>query len=1031
MRTKFAFLSALFLLFVGQVVFAQVTGTVTDDYGPVADAEVTVRGGDAAAFTDGDGVFTIDAKVGDILVVTDMYGVSQEFKVNRPNMGTLKMNVEDIGEIVVYGGYDITTTKKETMGAMTTISEETFENRATSSFLNSIQGHAPGVVIQSNSGSPGSAQIDVLIRGYGSINASTDPLIVIDGIVIGAAQFRNLNQQDFESVTILRDAHATAIYGNRGANGVIVITTKKGKAGIPLSIEFSSMYGVFTLPKHNYNMANAKEMLTLQHRKGVGFGSTLTEDEIENWDGPNTNWRDVFFRQGINQSYNLSLRQGSDSFRSYFSLGYNKVDGLIPTTDFQRFNIRANVSGNSENHRFKYEGIVSAAYSKRHELDSETNSAIGNNVIQNPLFGSVLGMPYMAPFTGNGKDLWDAIGGTLSGGNYAYVLQSVMFPGELPNRRTESSILSSFAASYELTDGLTLRNKTGIDYKHSQRLFARAPYSFLALAVAVPADLDYPGFEDHDNIQDLTLSNVLSLNYDKSFGLHRIQLGVYAEYVKAHYRRDYIRKTGLIERTWSFGSGNGWAPVDLDKNLYIPTVAGYKIDAGSFSYFATADYEYDQRYGIAGTIRRDATNKFRADKQWGTFWSAAARWVLSEEEFLRGSSFVNLLKLRGSYGVTGNQILSQPGYGTNPLFLDNSLAWDYNTAAGRGYLSSVGYYPLIGNLDLGWEETHQANIGLDFTFFNNRLEGNIDVYQKTTKKLYTDIILSGGVGALDPDELSPTYLLPTYYINGNNGELVNKGIEVALRYKLIKKTDFDLTVWANTAYNKNTITSITNEIINPGSSVLANEHSVYEWYMIPHVGVDPDTGQWLYKDIDGNIVDYTGIDPERDSRFTGKSFLPKWNGGFGFSANYKGWYLDANFSYQADFYKFDNLLAWLEDHTAASDMNLSADLLNAWTPENPNTDMASLTANNVYDWDSDRLLYDASFIRFRSATLGYNLPQRWLEGTALKGVNIFVQGENLLIWTKWKGFDPEGVKTTSLGQYPNPRSFSFGVNVEF
>src|SRR5690606_22414498 len=196
---------------------------------------------------------------------------------------------------------------------------------------------------------------------------------------------------------VLRDAHATAIYSNIGANGVIVVTTKKGKSGVPLSIEFSSMYGVFTLPEHDYNLANAQQMLTLQNIKGVGYGATLTEDEIANWNGPNTDWRDVFFRQGISQNYNLAMRQGSENFRSYYSVGYNKVEGLIPTTDFQRFNARANIAGNSDNRRFNYEGIVSVAYSKRHELDSETNSGISNNVIQNPLFGSVLGMPYMAP----------------------------------------------------------------------------------------------------------------------------------------------------------------------------------------------------------------------------------------------------------------------------------------------------------------------------------------------------------------------------------------------------------------------------------------------------------------------------------------------------------------------------------------------------------------------------------------------------------------------------------------------------------
>lgn len=1014
MRTKFAFLSALFLLFAGQIVFAQVTGKVVDDFGPVADAEVTVRGGDASATTNEDGAFSIDAKVGDVLVITDIMGATKDFKISKNNMGTLNIAALVLDEVVVVGGYDITKTKKEDMGASTTVSEETFENRATSSFLNSIQGHVPGVVIQSNSGSPGSGQIDVLIRGFGSINASTDPLIVVDGIVIGSAQFRNLNQEDFESVTILRDAHATAIYGNRGANGVIVVTTKKGKSGVPLSVGLSTMYGIFTIPKDHYNMANAKELLTLQHRKGIGFGSTLTEDQIANWDGPDTDWRDVFFKQGVTQKYNVNMRQGSDNFRSYYSLSYDKVEGLIPTTDFQRFTTRANLAGNSSNHRFNYEGILAVAYSKRHELDSETNSGISNNVIQNPLFGAILGMPYLAPFQGNGRDLFNTIGTTLGGGNYAYVLQSVMFPGELPNRRTETGVLGSFSASYELTDGLTLRNKTGIDYKHSQRLFARAPYSFLALAVVAGNGLKYPGFEFHSNVQDLTLSNVASLNYDKTFGAHRIQLGAYTEYVKVHYRTTSLRQNGLIERTWSFGSGNGWAPRDGDN--YIPQITASKIDAGSLSYFGTADYEYDKRYGVGATIRRDATNKFRADKKWGTFWSAAGRWVISEEEFMKGSSFVNLLKLRGSYGVTGNQILTAPGYDTNPLILDNALAWDANVS-GSGYQNTNAYYPVLGNIELGWEETHQANIGMDFIFLRDRLEGNIDVYKKNTKKLFTTTRLSAVTGQ--------------YEIDGNNGELENKGVEVALRYKLIKKNDFNVTVWANTAYNKNTIISMPNEFIEPGSPTLAEGHTAYEWSMIPFVGVDPESGQWLYEDIDGNIVDYTGIDPVRDSRFTGKSFLPKWNGGFGLSMDYKGWYLDANFSYQAGFYKFENLYAWLNDYTGMADMNVTADLLNAWTPENPNTNMASLNANNVYDWTSDRLLEDASFIRFRSATLGYNVPQRWLEGTSLKGVNLFIQGENLLIWTKWKGYDPEGVKTTSLGQYPNPRSFSFGVNVEF
>src|SRR5690606_19398062 len=224
---------------------------------------------------------------------------------------------------------------------------------------------------------------------------------------------------------------------------------------------------------------------------------------------------------------------------------------------------------------------------------------------------------------------------------------------------------------------------------------------------------------------DATISSVTNLSWDKTFGLHHLKLGAYVEYVKAHYRQKFQRQNGLIEGTWVFGSGYGWAPRDGDN--YVPTISGARYDAGTFSYFGTLDYEYDSKYGIGGTIRRDATSKFLGDKKWGTFWAAAARWLISDEEFLKGSRSINMLKLRGSYGVTGNQLLSQPIQDFNPLFLDLDIAYDYNmTDSGiPGYLNTSGYFPVIGNVAVGWEETHQANVGLDFILADRRLEGNL------------------------------------------------------------------------------------------------------------------------------------------------------------------------------------------------------------------------------------------------------------------------------------------------------------------
>lgn len=1018
MRTKFSGILTLLLALVAQLTFAQqktITGNVVDDSGmPLPGVNVVIKNTNSGTQTDFDGNYSIQASVGQTLVYTYVGFDTQEKKVGTSNTINVSMVAgETLSEVVVMG-YDQSITKKESMGAQTTITAETFESRPSGSFLNSLQGNSPGAVIQSNSGSPGSAQINVLIRGRNSINASTDPLIVVDGIVMGSAQFRNLNQNDFESVTILRDAHATSIYGNRGANGVIVITTKSGKFNQPLTVKYETMYGAFSLPKNDYNLANAQEILTLQKRQNVGVGKTLTDEEIANYP-VNTNWRDEFFNVGTNSQHNLSFQQGSESSKSYFSFGYANVEGMVPTTDFQRFNVRANLDGKSKNNKLTYEGSIAAAYSKRNQLDSETSSAIRNNVIQNPLFGSLLGLPYIqANQYQTGRELYEAIGTNFDFGNSTLVLEDVLRPGYYPNVFTETSILGNFATSYELFSGLKARTKMGIDYKHQTRNFARSPHSYLAIAVAEGDGLEFPGLERLTHTQDATFSSVTSLNYDKTFGKHRVKAGAYMEYVKAHYRYSYLQKYGLIARTWELGAGTGFAPRDGDN--YLPTIALQKIDAGSFSYFGTADYEYDQKYGVGATLRRDATNKFVGKKKWGTFWSAAARWVISEEDFLNTSTTVNLLKLRASYGVTGNQILSIPAPDTNPLFLDYDLVYDTNDT-GQGYMNLPTYVPILGNPDAQWEETAQANIGLDWIMFDSRFTGNLDVYRKVTSHLFNYKNYSAITGQ--------------YIINGNNGEITNKGIELSLRYQLFKQNDFNLAVYANGAYNHNEITDLESEGIDPGGSGQALNGPVNQFVMYHYLGVNPENGNLLFQSADGTPTE----DPvPADAIYTGKSNLPKYVGGFGLDADYKGFYVDLNFSFQADFYKWDNALYWLYDGAASTinNQNVSADLLNAWTPENPNSDFPSLSATNKsYDGDSDRYLYDASFVRLRSAVLGYSFPQETLDGTFIKGLNVYLQGENLFLWTKWRGFDPEGYVNYSLGQYPNPRTLSFGVNLEF
>ena len=1018
MRTKFSGILTLILALVVQLTFAQqktITGTVSDDAGmPLPGVNIIIKNTNSGTQSDFDGNYTVNAQVGQTLVFSYVGFDSKEVKVGTSNSISIKMVPgESLSEVVIMG-YDQSTTKKESMGAQTTITAETFENRPASSFLNSLQGNSPGAAIQSNSGSPGSGKIDVLIRGRNSINASSDPLIVVDGIVTGSAQFRNLNQNDFETVSILRDAHATSIYGNRGANGVIVITTKSGKFNQPLSVKYETMYGAFTLPSENYNRANASEILTLQKRLNTGVGRTLTDEEIANFP-INNDWLEYFFNTGINTQHNLSFQQGSEKSKSYFSIGYQNVEGMVPTTDFQRFTARANIDGKSENNRFEYGSSVAVSYSKRHQLDSETNEGIRNNVVQNPLFGSLLGLPYLqADLYPTGQSLFDAIGGAAAdNGNAIYVLNDILIPGNIPNEFTETGILANFSSSYEIVKGLKARTKFGLDYKHQTRAFARAPQSYLAIVVANTDGLDFPGFERSSTTLDATFSSVTSLNYDETFGKHRVRVGAYMEYIKAHYRFSQLTKYGLIASTWELGSGTGFAPRDGDN--YIPTIALGKIDAGSFSYFGTADYDFDEKYSVGATVRRDATSKFVGDQKWGTFWSVAGKWVISEEEFFGESNTVNLLKLRGSYGVTGNQILSQPAPDTNPLFLDTDLAYDTNEPS-TGYLNLPAYAPILGNAAVQWEETAQANIGLDWIMFDNRFSGNFDIYQKITSNLFNFSNISAATGQ--------------YVINGNNGEITNKGAELVLNYKIFRGEDFNFNIFANGSYNKNEITALDTEDMVPGGTVNAVGGPVNQWFQYHYEGVNQENGNLLFTAADGSSTENP---VPADAIYSGKSNLPVWVGGFGFNTDYKGFYLDVNFSYQAGHYKWDNALSWLYDGTSSqvSSYNVSADLLDAWTPENP-TNFPSLTATNTsYAGESDRLLFDASFLRLRSTTFGYSFPQQYLDQTFIKSMNVFVTGENLLLWTEWRGFDPEGYVSYSLGQYPNPRTISFGVNVEF
>ena len=914
-----------------------------------------------------------------------------------------------IEEVVVLG-YSKTATKAKTTTSSVTVGSETLENRPNISVLNSIQGTAPGIVVNSASGSPGSGKFNILIRGTSSLNGSTDPLYVIDGVITSGSQFRNLNSYDIDTFSILKDAQATAIYGNRAANGVVVITTKGGKFNSGLKVSYDALTSFSQLPDTKYNMSNAQQLLHIQKTLQTGRGNELTRDQINNFD-TDTDWNKQFTRIGISQQHNLSITGGGENINNFFSLGYVDSEGTVKSTDFKRFTLRNNMNGKSKDGKLTFGTIIGLGYSKRNQLDDETNSGISNNTLQNPLFGGVLSRPYIAPSPyANGRDLFNAVGGDTAASRQ-WILQDNI-NGGIRNRFTELSISANANVNYKITDYLSVGNRTGIEYKQYERIFARSPLGYLSTSVAKSDGAEYGGFEDFGNTKDLTFNSITNISFNKSFGDHTISAAAYMDYIKAHVTSTAQRQNGLNPLQWEFGAGTGYIPFNPDTpNFYRPSASATKTTAGTLAYFGTIDYDFQDKYGVSGVIRRDGSYRFLPTNRWETFWSVAARWNIDKESFMANSGF-RLLKLRASIGTTGNQNLGIASDNANPLaLLPNNFLDLYNGFS--GYQNMLGYnFVNLSNPYLKWEQVKQTNIGVDYNY-KGILEGSVDYYQKRTSRMFNDLQKSSATGY--------------YSIRGNDGILDNKGIEGLIRYNAIKTENTKLSIFANGAYNSNKIVSMSSENL-AGDVVHAIGGPAGQYQLYPYLGVNAENGNLQFLDKNGNI---TEAPTAGDRRLTGKSRYAKFTGGFGFNLQHKGWFLDTLFSFQQGGWIYDNLYSWVMDPNAAANRNLSADLLNAWTPDNKNTDVPSLGASNLNLGSSDRFLHRSDFIRLKNISLGYTFNKNQLGKLPVRGIKVFVQAENLYTWTKWKGFDPEPITSYSLNVYPNPKTVSVGLNVDF
>ena len=1037
MKLKLTWLMTLFMAFVMQLSFAQektVTGTVTSaiDGLPLPGVSVIVKGTSRGVQTDFDGNYSIKASTGETLVFTFVGMKKSEKKIGQSSTLNLAM-AEDLAELetVVITGYAGATNSSKITSAIAVVSSESIEQIPINSIDQLLQGQAAGVNVNTGSGQPGQSGT-IVIRGRSSLNGDVEPLFIIDGVPVDQDNFRSLNQNDIETMSVLKDAAATAIYGNRGAGGVILITTKTGKKGSGVKVQYRSLYGVAVNPVARFDVMNASQFLTYQRDlvPGTQFGDSLSDAEIAAISkGSNTDWTDIFFRNGKTQSHEVTITTGGENTTSFSSINYYKQEGITIGSDLTRFSFRNNFNASSADNKFNFTTNLTMNYSSSSFVVDAARGGNSGGQLDNPFIVPYIGLPYLSPYNPDGSINVIGSGPLGLGGSGALNADGSInadtangFPNtpfialntasQNTDRENEIKIVGRIAADYNFAKNLTAGASFGLDYTNIESLFIDEPNSLRGLLTPNLAS-EIKGSQSESFFRQASFIANAFVRYDTDLTEKlNLNASVFAEYNYDNRQNAGFTARGLNPALPS--SGSGFAAGDLtegednDVYNYIPSVFSVENEIALASTFATLSLDYDNRFGFGATIRRDATSRFVENRD-GVFWSTSGRWNVDNEAFMENVDWVSTLKLRASYGVVGNQNLGQT----------RQYIGQQTVNAGTGY-QNTNSYGLGALVDpaIKWETSNQANFGLSFGFWDNRLSGEFDVYNYETTDLFASQPLSAaGTG--------------TTSVQTNVGNLTNNGVDLQIAYDILRKSDsnpWSVTVTANGNYNKNEVTSL------PGGftgNTLRNAEGrpARTWFLPRWAGVNPANGEPLYLDINDNLTNV--FDPD-NSVYLDKNLDPTFTGGFGADIRYKGFSLNALFAFQAEVWKQNSSLAIAEDVGLAGFANQSVTMLDSWTTPGQVTAMPSLAFGGLRAVDGDRYLEDASFLRLRNISLSYNVDRKILEKTnVFTGVRVFVQGTNLLTWTKFRGFDPEGTRAQTFFDYPVPRTFTLGFDLTF
>ena len=996
MKERLTMILACLFLSIGMALAqTRVTGVVTssEDGEPVIGASVKVKGAAVGAVTDMDGMFTLEVKPGTELTISYLGMAPKTVKAANNMRVVLEPDNKTLQEVVVTG-YGSARKLGTIAGSVETVSSDKLANRPVANIGDALQGQVSGVQVFTSSGEP-SATTSMRVRGVTSLYATTEPLFILDGSEISQNTFLSLNPNDVESMTVLKDASATAIYGSRAANGVVIITTKRGKFGEAPSVVVSAQYGISQLANDNTTMMNANEWLEFQEVVNPDLQynkSYLARKDYYKRTGISTDWKKILFGDS-KPTYQIdaSVRGGTQNVNYLVSFSHYNAQGIMDDSKMRRETIRSNVEINI-NPWLKVSSNTNLAFTT-----AETTAFGGSgNSVYNKTFAARVYLPTQSYYKVIGLDTNDYANSTFEGyGERLYFFDQMKYYNPYwlsevqPAANDRISINENLYVNINPIKGLNIRSAIGLD-ANDYRSHARQLNTM---------DIDPKVFKTGSTSRSMsrfyryTVTNTAEYKFNIN-RKHDVTALVGQETMTSRSEAFSASVSGLTD--------NRVLTLNAAAQKYVNVPGESAVDNVRNSWFAMLNYGYDGRYYIDLSGRRDGSSLFAANHRWATFGAAAFLWNVTGEKFMESTqNWLNDLQFKVSYGSTGNSGISE----YQALGLVGGAGIYYNTSAIAPARPS--------NDNLTWETVKTFNLALSGKMFN-RYSFDLEFYNKVTSNMLVMVPKSYTTG------FTSSY--------GNVASLFNRGVDFTIGVDILKGKDWNWNVKVNGNYNYNRITKLFEgqDSYDLGMTRLEKNHAFGEFYYVRWSHVDPRDGKNVWLDKYGNE---TKVYSEDDRVMIGKNAVAPWSGGLSSTLSWKGLQLDVQFTGMFGRYLFNNERFFTENPTFASSNNQTVNMKNMWQKPGDITDIAGVNSEVHSD---THLLENASFVRLKFLQLSYNLPQNWLSKTGfLKNAKVYFVTRNLLTFTGFSGYDPEMDGFSTIGDYPNTRQFSFGAQFTF